>query len=76
VGTLKADLDPWRMRSLASLDVLGLYLDALVLRVRNAGRVVGVPDLGVIAVLTDGQKQLLALDRCPGARPSGRGRPA
>jgi transposase-like protein len=66
VGTLKADLEAWRTRSLAGLDVLGLYLDALVLRVRSAGKVVGVPVLGVIAVLTDGQKQLLALELCPG----------
>jgi transposase-like protein len=66
VGTLKADLEAWRTRSLAALDVLGLYLDALALRVRSAGKVVSVPVLGVVAVLTDGQKQLLALELCPG----------
>ena len=66
VGTLKADLEAWRTRSLTALDVLGLYLDALVLRVRSAGKVVGVPVLGVVAVLTDGQKQLLALELFPG----------
>jgi Transposase, Mutator family len=42
VGTLKAELEAWRTRSLATLDVLGLYLDALALRVRSAGRVVSV----------------------------------
>lgn len=66
VGTLKAELEAWRTRSLADLDVFGLYLDALALRVRSAGKVVSVPVLGVVAVLTDGQKQLVALDLCPG----------
>jgi putative transposase len=66
VGTLKAELEAWRTRSLAPLDVVGLYLDALALRVRSAGKVVSVPVLGVVAVLTDGQKQLLALELCPG----------
>jgi putative transposase len=66
VGTLKTELEAWRTRSLAGLDVLGLYLDALALRVRSAGKVVSVPVLGIVAVLTDGQKQLLALELCPG----------
>lgn len=66
VGTLKAELEAWRTRSLAELDVLGLYLDALALRVRSAGKVVSVPVLGVVAVLTDGQKHLVALELCPG----------
>jgi len=66
VGTLKAELEAWRTRSLADLDVLGLYLDALALRVRSAGKVVSVPVLGVVAVLTDGQKHLVALELCPG----------
>ena len=66
VGTLKTELEAWRTRSLAELDVVGLYLDALALRVRSAGKVVSVPALGVVAVLTDGQKQLVALDLCAG----------
>jgi putative transposase len=66
VGTLKAELEAWRTRSLAALDVLGLFLDAFALRVRSAGKVVSVPVLGVVAVLTDGQKQLVALELCPG----------
>jgi transposase-like protein len=66
VGTLKTELEAWRTRSLAGLDVLGLYLDAFALRVRSAGKVVSVPVLGVVAVQTDGQKQLLALELCPG----------
>jgi len=66
VGTLKAELEAWRTRSLAGLDVLGLYLDAFALRVRSASKVVSVPVLGVVAVLTDGQKQLVVLELCPG----------
>ena len=66
VGTLRAELEAWRTRSLADLDVLGLYLDALALRVRSAGKVVSVPALAVVAVLTDGQKQLVALELCGG----------
>ena len=66
VGTLKMELEAWRTRSLAELDVVGLYLDALALRVRSAGKVVSVPALGIVAVLTDGQKQLVALDLCAG----------
>ena len=51
---------------LAELDVFGLYLDAIALRVRSAGKVVSVPVLGVVAILTDGQKQLVALELCGG----------
>jgi hypothetical protein len=66
VATLKAEVDAWRTRPLADVDGLGLYLDAVALRVRSAGEVVSAPALGVVAVLTDGQKQLLTLERCPG----------
>ncbi len=66
VGTLKGGLERWQQRSLADLDVVYLYLDALALRVRSAGKVVGVPVLGVVAVLGDGQKQLVALELCSG----------
>jgi transposase-like protein len=66
VGTLKAELEAWRTRSLAGLDIFGLYLDAIALRVRSAGKVVSVPVLGVVAIRTDGQKELLALDLCSG----------
>jgi hypothetical protein len=38
VGTLKAELEAWRTRSLAGLDVLGLYLDAFALRVPAPAR--------------------------------------
>jgi putative transposase len=66
VGTLKAELAAWRTRSLADLDIFGLYLDAIALRVRSAGKVTSVPVLGVVAVLADGQKQLVALELCGG----------
>jgi putative transposase len=66
VGTLKVELEAWRTRSLAELDVFGLYLDAIALRVRSAGKVTSVPVLGVVAILTDGQKQLVALELCGG----------
>jgi transposase-like protein len=62
VATLKEGLEAWMQRSLADLDVVFLYLDALALRVRSAGRVVSIPVLGVVGVLADGQKQLLALE--------------
>jgi transposase-like protein len=66
VGTLKAELEAWRTRSLAEMDVFGLYLDAIALRVRSAGRVVSLPVLAVVAIRTDGQKQLVALECCGG----------
>jgi putative transposase len=64
VGTLKGSLDAWRARSLAGLEVVYLYLDAIALRVRTAGKVVSVPVLAAVAVLADGQKQLLSLEMC------------
>ncbi len=66
VATLKDGLETWRTRTLADADAIYLYLDGFALRVRSAGRVVSVPVLGVVGVLTDGRKQLLALDLCGG----------
>jgi len=62
VATLKDGLEAWRTRSLADLDVIYVYLDGFALRVRSAGKVVSVPVLGVIGVLPDGHKHLLALE--------------
>src|SRR6266851_10150966 len=62
----KDGLEAWRTRSLADLDVIYVYLDGFVLRVRSAGKVVSVPVLGVIGVFPDGHKHLLALDLCGG----------
>ena len=66
IATLKDGLEAWRKRSLADLDVIYVYLDGFALRVRSAGRVVSAPVLGVVAVLSDGRKQLLALELCGG----------
>jgi putative transposase len=46
--------------------VIYVYLDGFALRVRSAGKVVSVPVLGVVGVLVDGGKQLLALELCAG----------
>jgi transposase-like protein len=64
VGTLKGSLDAWSSRSLEGLEVVYLYLDAIALRVRTAGKVVSSPVLVAVAVLADGQKQLLSLEMC------------
>jgi putative transposase len=66
IATLKDGLEAWRTRSLADVDVTYVYLDGFALRVRSAGRVVGVPLLGVVGVLADGRKHLLALELCNG----------
>ena len=62
---LKDGLEAWRTRSLGELDVIYVYLDGFALRVRRAGKVV-MPVLGVVGVLPDGHKQLLALELCGG----------
>ncbi len=66
IATLKDGLEAWRTRSLAGLDVIYVYLDGFALRVRNAGKVVSVPVLGVVGVLADGRKHLVALELCGG----------
>jgi transposase-like protein len=66
IATLKDALEAWRTRSLADLDVIYIYLDGFALRVRSAGKVVSVPVLGAVGVLTDGRKHLLALELCGG----------
>jgi putative transposase len=66
VAMLKDGLEAWRTRSLADLDVIFVYLDGFALRVRTAGKVVSVPVLGVVGVLPDGHKHLLALELCGG----------
>jgi putative transposase len=66
IATLKDGLEAWRTRSLTDLDVIYVYLDGFALRVRSAGKVVSVPVLGVVGVLPDGRKHLLALELCAG----------
>src|SRR2546422_5474624 len=62
VATLKDGLTAWTTRSLAEVDVVYLYLDAVCLRVRSAGTVTSVPVRTAVAVLADGRKELLALE--------------
>lgn len=64
VATLKDALTVWTTRPLADVDLAYLYLDAVCLRVRSAGKVTSVPVLTAVAVLTDGRKALLALELC------------
>ena len=64
VATLKDGLTAWTQRPLADLDLVYLYLDAVCLRVRSAGKVTSVPVLTAVAVLADGHKELLALELC------------
>src|SRR6266852_2159507 len=66
IATLKDGLEAWRTRSLADLDIIYVYLDGFALRVRSAGKVVSTPVLGVVGVLPDGGKHLLALELCGG----------
>jgi putative transposase len=66
VATLKDGLEAWRTRSLTDLDVIYVHLDGFALRVRSVGKVVSVPVLGVVGVLPDGGKHLLALELCGG----------
>jgi transposase-like protein len=64
VGTLRGDWERWRGQSLTDHNVVYLYLDAIALRVRSAGKVTGLPVLAAVAVLADGSKRLVALEVC------------
>jgi putative transposase len=66
IDTLKDGLEAWRTRTLADLDAVYIYLDGFALRVHSAERVISVPVLGVVGVLPDGHKHLLALELCGG----------
>jgi hypothetical protein len=46
--------------------VVYVYLDAIALKIRCAGKVGSTPVLAVVGVLADGTKQLLALELCGG----------
>ena len=56
VATLKDGLTAWTARPLADVDLVDLYLDAVCVRVRSAGKVASVPVLTAGAVLADGRK--------------------
>ncbi len=63
IATLKDGLATWTQRPLGDVDLVYLYLDAVCVRVRRAGKVGSVPVLTAVAVLADGRKELLALER-------------
>ena len=62
VGRLEVLFTQWRSRSLGSEAVVFLYLDAIVLRVRIAKKVISVPVLVGLGVKEDGQKVILDLE--------------
>jgi putative transposase len=64
IVTLKAAFDAWKKRSLDDLDVVYMYLDATVLKVRSAKKVVSMPVLVAVVVLANGEKQLVSLEAC------------
>jgi putative transposase len=64
VGTIKAELETWRAQPLDELNVPYLYLDAIALRVRCAGKVTSLPVLAAVGVLASGEKLLLSLEAC------------
>ena len=64
MATLKDGLATWTARLLGDVDLVYLYLDAVCLRVRSAGKVASVPVLTAVAVLADGRKELLGLELC------------
>jgi transposase-like protein len=58
ISTLKEGLEAWLGRSLKDEAVMYVYLDAVALKVRSAGKVVSVPILAAVGVLEDGRKEL------------------
>ena len=64
ITTLRGDWEAWRVQSLADLNVVYVYLDAIALRIRSAGKVTSLPVLAAVAVLADGSKRLLSLEVC------------
>jgi transposase-like protein len=62
VTRLRKHFDEWRQRDLSEGKILIVYLDAMMLPVRLARRVVKVPVQAVLGVREDGQKVLLWLE--------------
>lgn len=65
VGKLKDRFGQWMERDLTGEVVVRLYLDAMMLPVRMARRVVRVPVQAAVGVRADGQKVLLSLRVAP-----------
>ena len=59
---LEAPFSHWRNRSLATVPMVFLYRDAIVLRVRIAKNVISVPVLVGLAVGEEGQEVILDLE--------------
>jgi transposase-like protein len=64
VATLRHGLEAWQQRPLADVELAYLYLDAIALRVRLGQRVTSAPVLVALGVLSDGSKQVLAMELC------------
>jgi transposase-like protein len=62
VGRLQALFSQWRQGSLKAESVVFLYLDAILLRVRIANKVVSAPVLVALGVKADGHKVVLDLE--------------
>lgn len=62
VGRLAALFETWRQRELNGSRYAWLYLDAIFLRVRIAGKVVSAPVLVALGVRADGQKEVIDLE--------------
>lgn len=61
VARVKAHFLSWQQRPLTDERYAVVFLDAVHLRVRLAGRVISVPVLAALGVTTSGQKPLVAL---------------
>lgn len=61
VARVKDHFTTWQQRPLTEERYPVLFLDAIHLRVRLAGRVISVPVLAALGVTDDGQKQLVTL---------------
>lgn len=62
VEELREDFDSWCNRDLSKLTLTYIYMDAIHVKIRMAGRVCGMPVLVTVGVLGDGKKILLSLD--------------
>ena len=62
VARLSEQFEAWRSRDLSGEDIGILYLDALTLKLRLAGKVERVPVLCALGVRTDGTRVLLGLE--------------
>src|SRR5262249_23048903 len=62
IQRLKEAFEQWRLRPLGDQRVVAMYLDALYLKARFAGKVSAIPVLAVIGVTAKGDKILLSLE--------------